>query len=133
MGDFIKVGRASEFREGRGRAVDLQGTRVAIFKVGQRYFALQDACPHMGLSLADGTLTGDRVTCHGHGWRFDLRTGQSHQRSGACAKVYEVRVQNDDLLVERPDPEECDDSRTEEEPLIRWDPDRFFKDPGQET
>ena len=76
MGDFVKVGKVDDFREGRGSVVRLDGKKVAVFKIGGRLQAVQDACPHMGASLADGRLEDGRVVCHWHGWSFDLESGQ---------------------------------------------------------
>ena len=102
MTDPVAIGRPSEFREGRGRVVVVAGVRVAVFRIGARLFALRDACPHMGLSLADGVTNDGKVTCRGHGWSFDLGTGRSDRRSGACAVVYDVWVDGDEVLVRPP-------------------------------
>lgn len=102
MTDWVPIGRPDAFREGRGRVVVVLGVRVAVFRVGPSIHAMRDACPHMGLSLAEASPEGGRVTCHGHGWTFDLATGRSDRRSGACARVYAVRIENDQVLVRPP-------------------------------
>ena len=122
MSDWIRIGRLDEFREGRGRVVVVQGARVAVFRVGRDVFAVRDACPHMGLSLAEAEPVEGTVTCHGHGWTFDLRTGRSDRRSGVCAKVYDVRVDGEDVLV-RPSPEPPPGSSADDEWVV-WDDER---------
>jgi nitrite reductase (NADH) small subunit/3-phenylpropionate/trans-cinnamate dioxygenase ferredoxin subunit len=127
VGDFVKVGTAGDFREGRGVAVRVNGKKVAVFRVGGELRAIQDSCPHMGASLADGRVEGGRVTCHWHGWRFDLTSGQGDQRSKQwlCARVYEVKVDGDDVFVRRPADDPPEQPRDEEE-WVPWDDD-FLK------
>ena len=38
-------------------------------------YAVEDACPHSGVSLSTGTLRGHRIRCPGHDWDIDVRTG----------------------------------------------------------
>ena len=64
MRDFVEVGRLQEFPEGRGRAVAVDGVLVAVFRLGETVYALRDACPHMGASLADGKIHDLKVSCH---------------------------------------------------------------------
>jgi nitrite reductase (NADH) small subunit/3-phenylpropionate/trans-cinnamate dioxygenase ferredoxin subunit len=127
---FVKVGRRAEFREGRGRAVNVEGRRVAVFRVGDRWSALQDACPHMGASLAEGRLVNGIVTCHWHGWRFDLETGRGAPpaRSWACARTYEVRLDGEDVLIRRPDDPPSAGGNDEE--WVVWD-DAFLEPPSR--
>ncbi|HET8595123.1 MAG TPA: Rieske 2Fe-2S domain-containing protein [Intrasporangium sp.] len=66
---------------------------------------VQRRCPHQRADLAEfGTVEGEVLTCHMHGWRFDLRTGQCISSGG-----YAIRA-------ERPGP--CE-SRTAGEALTR--------------
>lgn len=91
------VGPLSDFPEGRGRAVPFAGRKVAIFRIEGKLYAIQDKCPHMAASLADGPVEDGRfVVCHMHGWKFDIRTGAGAppSKSWACAQVYEVEVVN---------------------------------------
>ena len=134
MGKYVKVGRVSEFRGGRGRAVKVDGVAVAIFRVGERLFALKDACPHMGASLADGKPEGLQVECHWHHWKFDLDTGRCHEREWAAADRYEVKLDGEDVLLMAPEkPEEEPDTSDDEDPeWVFWDAERFFKKKKQD-
>lgn len=48
---------------------------VLVARVGDRFHALEDACPHSGWSLCEGRLDGHVITCAGHGWEIDVRDG----------------------------------------------------------
>ena len=127
---YVLAGRVDEFREGRGRSVKIAGVDVAVFRVGERFFALEDACPHMGASLADGKLFDGCVECHWHHWKFDLRTGQGDQRSWARAAVYDLRVVDDGVWLKPPqvkDPEPVEAGTEDDEEWMRADPESFFR------
>jgi len=124
---YVKVGKVGDFREGRGVAVRVDGKRVAVFRVAGELRAIQDDCPHMGASLADGKLQDGHVVCHWHGWTFDLESGQGNQKSKQwlCARVYGIKVEGDDVYVLRPEdpaPPPSDDDET----WVPWD-DGFLK------
>lgn len=121
MSAFVRVGDMADFPEGNGRAVEVDGRRVAVFNMGGRLFALQDDCPHMGASLADGRIEAGRVHCHMHGWVFDLESGQGYPpaKSWACARTYEVRVESGGVLLRKPEPK----PQPEEPDWPRWDDD----------
>ena len=125
---FFFVGRRSEFRDGHGRVVTVDGTKVAVFRVGERFFALKDACPHMGYSLGDGKVEGLGVICHGHDWKFDLETGLGQGRR-SCAVTCDVRLEDDDVLVRPPaKPASAENEDADElEDWVFWDADRYFK------
>jgi nitrite reductase (NADH) small subunit/3-phenylpropionate/trans-cinnamate dioxygenase ferredoxin subunit len=103
---WVKVGPLSTFPPGRGRAVRVGGDRVAVFNLDGKLLALQDNCPHMGASLADGKITDGRVTCHWHGWAFDLESGQGSPpaKSWACARVYGVKLEDGEVWVREREP-----------------------------
>jgi len=129
MDGFVRVGRLQDFPERRGRAVRVAGRAVAVFRVGGRLFALADACPHMGASLADGRVDGACVECHWHHWRFDLASGQAEERSWARAASYEVRLVEDEVWLKPPPaPRAPAPPATDDEDWIFWDASRYFKD-----
>ena len=66
---------AADLKDGELRAVDVDGARVAVARVGGELRAFQDTCTHRGCSLADGVLSGTTVTCPCHGSQFDVTTG----------------------------------------------------------
>lgn len=125
MRDWVEVGPIDRFREGRGRAVEVDGVKVGVFLLRGRVHAVKDACPHMGASLADGKLVDDSVVCHWHGWKFDLLTGKTGSSSWACAEIYEVRVENGSVFLRAPIPAPREEP--EEEAWVRFDPGRHLK------
>jgi nitrite reductase (NADH) small subunit/3-phenylpropionate/trans-cinnamate dioxygenase ferredoxin subunit len=126
---FVRVGSVDEFPRGRGRKVRVNGQEVAVFRNGDDWHALQDGCPHMGASLADGKLDGGCVVCHWHEWKFDLRDGSTVEREWARARVYDVKIDNGSVLLRaRPlKPETEGPADDPDDDWMRADPERFFK------
>ena len=54
---FTRVAAVDEFRTDRGRMVYYQGTKVAVFRQGDSFFAVNDRCPHMGAAMSGGRIT----------------------------------------------------------------------------
>ncbi len=98
-GTFIPVARLGDL-DARGRAVVLGGgRRVALVRVEGRLHALEDTCPHRGGPLSEGDLAGDLLHCPLHAWPFNVRTGLCPERPGAGVRIYEVRVEGEQILV----------------------------------
>lgn len=83
----------AEFPEGTLAKAKAGAQSVVVVRRGDTLFALHDTCAHAGCSLAEkGKLVGDKIECHCHGSRFDLRTG--HVARGPSTfdqPAYEVR------------------------------------------
>ncbi len=126
MSEFTSVGSNGDFVEGHGKVVVVEGLNVAVFRVQGQLHAMKDACPHMGASLADGTIVGDRVRCFMHDWSFDLATGDCGLRCQRNAVIYDVRLEGDRVLLRPPAPA-APPPKPEEDDWIVFDPDKHLK------
>jgi 3-phenylpropionate/trans-cinnamate dioxygenase ferredoxin subunit len=99
----VNVGGAAAVSEGQMRAFEVAGTKVNVSHAGDRFYAFDDTCTHMGCSLARGVLEGTVVTCACHGSQFDVTSG-AVLRGPAQRPVrpFPVTVENGELLVEAP-------------------------------
>lgn len=57
-------------------AVQAHGYPLALFRVGDEFFALWSRCPHAGGPLDEGYQKGDVVVCPWHGSMFRVTTGE---------------------------------------------------------
>ena len=98
---LVRVGNAKDVAEGAMRVFDVDGTKVNIAMALGHLYAFDDACTHMGCSLAKGKLDGTTVTCPCHGSQFDVTSG-AVLRGPAQQPVSSrlVQVEGADLLVE---------------------------------
>lgn len=93
-----RIGRVDDVPLFEGRRVTVDGRRVAVFRLGDSFAAIDDDCPHAGGPLHDGIVADSCVTCPLHNRRFDLRTGLAQNGEGAVA-VHEVVVRGDELWL----------------------------------
>jgi nitrite reductase (NADH) small subunit len=83
---------------GEGRAVTIEGRRIAIFNTPTGWYALDHACPHRGGPLADGIVSDSCVTCPLHERRYDLATGLPPD-GGEGVVVHEVEIRDGEVMV----------------------------------
>jgi 3-phenylpropionate/trans-cinnamate dioxygenase ferredoxin subunit len=114
----VKVIVAPErsFAPGTRRIVAVGGRSIGIFRVGDRYFAIRNRCPHQGGPLCLGRLLDGAVShapgearlqdatpmlaCPWHGWEYELETGQSFMGpSSPGARSYPVALEPGATLV----------------------------------
>lgn len=100
MADFVTVAKTGEIPKGEGRSFTVSERAVAIFFDGQDYFAIDDACPHMGISLGAGALDEDGiVACPLHAWRFKVCDGTWCDNPSIKIDTFELRVTEDEIQV----------------------------------
>ena len=99
MADYIKVASVDQLPPEQAILVEPNGKRIAVFQSGGEYFALDDACTHIGGPLHEGQLMGQCVVCPWHGAQFQLATGQGTPPAHGPVKRYPVRVSGTDIEV----------------------------------
>lgn len=103
MSDWIDVVAEAALANGEHVVVDVDGIDVAIFKIDDQCYAIEDVCTHDGAEIASGELDGDEIICPRHGARFCVKTG-----AVKCAPAYEdvttfaVRIVDGRIQVENP-------------------------------
>ncbi len=103
MRTFHKVIEVNELTPGSCKGVEVSGHQIALFNISGTFYAIGDACTHMGGNLSEGTLDGTTVTCPLHGAEFDVTTG-NHLTPPAPGAVpsFKVRVEGNEVQVEIP-------------------------------
>ena len=107
MSDFETVAKAGDIPEGQGRCFPVNGTMVGVFCHKGEHFAINDFCPHMGASLAEGHVSEDgSVMCPWHAWSFCIKDGTwlDNRKSGIKTQTYEVRLHEEQIQVLVPPP-----------------------------
>jgi 3-phenylpropionate/trans-cinnamate dioxygenase ferredoxin subunit len=104
MSDWIDVDAVTSLSAGDVSLLDVDGTKVAVFNIGGRFYAIEDICSHDGGTLADGEVDGFEIECPRHGARFDLRTGKvTAPPAYEDIRVFGVRVRHGRVQVRRDD------------------------------
>lgn len=98
---FVTVGRFSDLVEGEGVCVEVGGTKLALFRVGDRCYAIDEVCPHRAAPLHEGFVEGLEVECPWHASRFHLETGAHRNPPAKCGvTAYKTQVVDGDVQVE---------------------------------
>jgi nitrite reductase/ring-hydroxylating ferredoxin subunit len=96
----VKVADAGEIENGKGKIVRAGGTTLAIFRIGDEFFALDNFCLHRGGPLGEGELDGYNLTCPWHGWTYDVRTGSFEIIPPLKVRTFPVKREGETILVE---------------------------------
>ena len=99
----ITVCKTTDVAPGSSIRVDKDGHRLAIVRIGDDWYAIDDRCSHAEASLAEGEVWPDEceIECPKHGSTFSLTTGEPRTLPATQpVPVYAVRVDGDDVLVE---------------------------------
>lgn len=100
MTSLVKVARLDEIPEERGFVALVKGRYVAVFKVGQTFYAMDNRCQHAGASLGDGDLIGSCIHCPWHGWRYDVTNGVCVNDPRHRLPTYPVKINGENLFIE---------------------------------
>src|SRR5262245_57631474 len=100
MSEFRTACKVSEVKEGEAKAIAIGNKIIALFRVQDRFFAIDDVCPHMGASLSEGEVEAGVVTCPWHAWRFRLADGAWADNPRLKTGSYPVRVVGDDVQIQ---------------------------------
>jgi 3-phenylpropionate/trans-cinnamate dioxygenase ferredoxin subunit len=104
----VVVGLASEFPANSRRIVTVGGREIGVFRLGDRFYAVRNRCPHQGGPLALGRAVRRvvseqpgkvrlcdefHIVCPWHGWNYDLETGAAYAPGDPRVKSYSVSVE----------------------------------------
>lgn len=76
MSNWKKIGPVDELKEPVKLIMEDQ-QRIALFKLDDGFYAIDDVCSHAEGSLSRGVVDGHEVQCPEHGARFDIKTGKN--------------------------------------------------------
>src|SRR5215475_14381578 len=100
QGSWHAAAALGDVKEGEPFGVEIAGHQVAIYRVGQEFYATGNICTHAEALLSDGMLDGCEIECPLHMGRFDIHTGEALTSPVEIdIQVYPVRVSGDRLEV----------------------------------
>lgn len=98
--DFVPVAKKDDLPPGKMQRVQAKGHDILLVNSDGRYYALSNACTHVGFPLSHGLFYDNTITCAYHGAQFDVRTGKVlAPPARADLVMHEVRVEGEDVLV----------------------------------
>ena len=97
---WIKIAQTIDIPENKGKEVELNGNRIAIFHANGRYYALEALCRHQDGSLAPGKINGEVVECPLHFWHYNIRTGELlDYLKDVKLETYDLDIRGNDIFI----------------------------------
>ena len=98
----IQVCKVGDVSPNSAIRVDKDGHRLAVVRIGDDWYVLDDRCSHAEASIAEGEVWPDEceIECPKHGSAFSLKTGEPLTLPATQpVPTYTVRVDGDNVLV----------------------------------
>lgn len=116
----VYVGEADEFTDGDRRIVEVGGTAIGVFCLGDDFVAYENRCLHQGGPVCEGQYfprmraviddqhrfvgekadySSPQLVCPWHSWEYDLRTGEMVANRKMRLRSYEVVVEGAKVYV----------------------------------
>jgi nitrite reductase/ring-hydroxylating ferredoxin subunit len=103
-------------KSGQRKLVTLDEAEIAIVNVDEKLYAFRNSCPHQGVPMVYGSITGtmlpsdphiyqygcenEIVKCPLHGWEFELKTGKSvFAPNQVSIRTYDVREEEGVIVL----------------------------------
>jgi nitrite reductase/ring-hydroxylating ferredoxin subunit len=101
MARWIEAMKENEF-SGEVEVIEYDGIAIAVFKLDEGYFAIDDECSHDEASLSEGEIVEEcQIECPKHGARFDIKSGKNLSFPAVVpVKSYPVKVENGVIFIE---------------------------------
>ena len=101
MAQWQKIANVGDIKPNSAIQVPLGGKTLAVFHVNGKYFAIDDACSHVGGNLSEGSVEGNIVTCPWHGATFDVTCGKVlTDPAYEDVRHFNVKVEGKDVWIE---------------------------------
>lgn len=98
----VRLGALAELPIGDLRAFAVAGVTWPVLAgvIGGEVIATAGVCPHEDVALAGGEVDDGCLTCPGHGYTFDLRTGACLHDRSLLLRRYRARVIDGEVWIE---------------------------------
>jgi len=100
-GELERVAAANDVPTDGGMVVELGEEEIAIFRLEDGFYALDNVCTHQGGPLGDGKVEEGCVYCPWHGHEFDIRSGEHGQMDHLDTRTFPVEERDGELYVRR--------------------------------
>lgn len=102
---YVSLCSQNDLVSGEVKRFEVGSCQIALARIEDDFFAIDDICSHGYFSLSEGELDEFDCTleCPKHGSLFNLRTGEPETLPATVpVAVYPVRIQDNEIQVELP-------------------------------
>lgn len=89
---FVRVCKVGDIEDSRAKMFCINIERIAVFKTGNKLFAVNNVCKHQNGPLGDGKIVDGCITCPWHGYQYLPHNGQSPPPFKEQVSTYDVMV-----------------------------------------
>jgi nitrite reductase/ring-hydroxylating ferredoxin subunit len=100
MKQWVRAADLSELKKTNCMSVQVEDYTLALFAYGDKVYAVDNRCPHMGFPLHKGTVRDGILTCHWHHARFDLASGGTFDQWADDVRGFPVEVRDGQIFVD---------------------------------
>lgn len=97
---FVSVARYEDLQSKGSITVHPNGKAIVLFLYGDRVYAVDNRCPHMGFPLDKGSVENGILTCHWHHARFDLASGGAFDLWADDIDAFPVELRDGEVYVD---------------------------------
>ncbi len=97
---YVPVARLEDLRGKGCITAQSNGKTLALFLYGERVYALDNRCPHMGFPLDKGSVEDGILSCHWHHARFDLASGGAFDLWADDIESFPVELRDGEIYVD---------------------------------
>ena len=100
MSPWIKIDSEADYT-GPVQVYDHEGNPIAIFRLEDGYYAIDNICSHEHAFLSEGEIDDSEIECPLHGAIFDIKTGKNLTLPAVLpVKSYPVKVENGEIFLQ---------------------------------
>ncbi len=100
MAEWHRVASPADIDEDDPVGIEVGTRTIAVFKVGDTFYATDGICPHAFAELSQGFVDGEEVECPLHQARFHIPTGKVMSAPATeDLRTYPVKVDGEDIYV----------------------------------
>jgi 3-phenylpropionate/trans-cinnamate dioxygenase ferredoxin subunit len=101
--EFVSVVQVEELESGERLILQIDREVIALFRIGEEYFAISDVCSHDDGPVAEGEVEDKHIVCPRHGAKFDLVTGKALSLPAVVdIPAYPVRILEGEIQIGLP-------------------------------
>jgi serine/threonine protein kinase len=97
---YVRAANLADVRRTGCADIRVNGHPVVLFMHGERVYAVDNRCPHMGFPLHRGSVKDCILTCHWHHARFDLASGGTFDPWADDVRVFPVDIRDQEVWID---------------------------------
>ena len=97
---YVRAAQLADVQAAGNLVIHIDGHAIALFTQGDKIYAIDNRCPHMGFPLHRGTVKDCILTCHWHHARFDLGSGGTFDLWADDVRAFPVEIRGEEVWVD---------------------------------